>query len=177
MVPTLVLDPAPVELEELLERRRRAGADRRDEVWQGVLHMVPGPGEAHMRIQQQLAELLGPLARAAGLIPLPGVNLGTKDDYRIPDAALLAVTGWGTYAPSARLVVEILSPADETEHKLPFYAQHGVEEAVIIDPAARTIRWLVLSEPEYRPVERSTVIDLAVDELAARIDWPPLQDR
>ena len=102
-MPTLVLDPAPVELEELLERRRRAGADRHDEVWQGVLHMVPGPGEAHMRIQQQLAELLGPLARTAGLTPLPGVNLGTKDDYRIPDAALLDITGWGTYAPSARL--------------------------------------------------------------------------
>jgi Uma2 family endonuclease len=176
-VPTLVLDPAPVELEELLERRRRAGADRRDEVWQGVLHMVPGPGEAHMRIQQQLAELLGPLARTAGLTPLPGVNLGTKDDYRIPDAALLDITGWGTYAPSARLVVEILSPADETEQKLPFYAQHGVEEVVIIDPAARTIRWLALSDAEYRPVERSTVINLAVDEFAARIDWPPLQDR
>ena len=48
---------------------------------------------------------------------------------------------------------------------------------MIIDPAARTIRWLALSDAEYRPVERSTVINLAVDELAARIDWPPLQDR
>ncbi len=173
-MPTLVLDPAPVELEELLEHRRRAGADRRDEVWQGVLHMVPGPGEAHMRIQQQLAELLGPLARTAGLTPLPGVNLGTKDDYRIPDAALLDITGWGTYAPSAKLVVEILSPGDETTQKLPFYAQHGVQEVVIIDPAARTVSWLGLSEAEYHPAERSTVINLSGGELAARIDWPPL---
>jgi hypothetical protein len=39
---TLVLESTP-ELEALKERRRRAGLDRLDEVWDGVLHMVPVP--------------------------------------------------------------------------------------------------------------------------------------
>jgi hypothetical protein len=40
---TLILDPAPAKLEELREQRRRSGLDRLDEVWEGVLHMVPAP--------------------------------------------------------------------------------------------------------------------------------------
>jgi hypothetical protein len=57
-MPTLVLDPAPAEFEQLLERRRRTGADRRDEVWEGVLRMAPGPHSRHSRLQWQLALLL-----------------------------------------------------------------------------------------------------------------------
>src|ERR1700724_2537274 len=64
---TLVLDPSTAGFGELLERRRRSGLDRLDEVWAGVLHMIPAPSLAHARVAQQLAELLGPLARAAGL--------------------------------------------------------------------------------------------------------------
>jgi len=48
-MPTLVLGTPPPELEALLERRRRAGVDRLDEVWQGVRHMVPGPSLEHSR--------------------------------------------------------------------------------------------------------------------------------
>ena len=44
-MPTLVLGTPLPELEALLERRRQAGVDRLDEVWQGVHHMVPGPTE------------------------------------------------------------------------------------------------------------------------------------
>lgn len=40
-MPTLVLDTQPPEIEELLERRRAASVDRWDEVWGGVLHMIP----------------------------------------------------------------------------------------------------------------------------------------
>jgi hypothetical protein len=44
---TLVLGTPPPELEALIERRRKAGVDRLDEVWQGVRHMVPGPSFEH----------------------------------------------------------------------------------------------------------------------------------
>lgn len=43
--------------------------DRLDEVCEGVLHMAPAPNFAHARISQQLAEALGSLAPAAGLVP------------------------------------------------------------------------------------------------------------
>jgi len=42
-MPTLVLGTPPPELEALLERRRQAGVDRLDVVWQGVHHVVPAP--------------------------------------------------------------------------------------------------------------------------------------
>lgn len=44
---TLVLGTPPPELQALLERRRRAGVDRLDEVWEGVRHMVPAPSIEH----------------------------------------------------------------------------------------------------------------------------------
>jgi hypothetical protein len=37
-----------------MERRRACGLDRLDEVWEGVLHMVPAPSFEHARIAQQL---------------------------------------------------------------------------------------------------------------------------
>ncbi len=85
----LVLDPAPVEIGALIERRRRLGLDRRDELWDGVLHMNPAPHGRHHRVQQQLAQLLGPPAIAAGLTPAVGeFNLGSEHDYRVPDGAV-----------------------------------------------------------------------------------------
>jgi Putative restriction endonuclease len=44
-MPTLVMDPAPVEIDALIERRRRLDLDHYDEVWEGVLHMNPPPTE------------------------------------------------------------------------------------------------------------------------------------
>ena len=54
---TLVLGPRPPELKALLERRRQAGVDRLDEVWQGVLHMVPAPGLEHADNWRALIEI------------------------------------------------------------------------------------------------------------------------
>ncbi len=171
---TVVLGPRPHELEALIERRRRAGVDRLDEVWQGVLHMVPGPSMEHADVSQQLAELLGPIARAAGLLPrISEFNLGeSKDDFRVPDGGLLRPGAAGLWHPTAAMVVEILSPDDETWQKLPFYAEHQVDEMLIVDPAERKVTWLALRDGEYAPVERSGLIELGPAELAEQIDWP-----
>jgi len=40
---------------------------------------------------------------------------------------------------TAAAVVEILSPDDESWQKLPFYAEHHVDEVLFVDPAQRTI--------------------------------------
>jgi Uma2 family endonuclease len=174
---TLVADPPPAEFQELLERRRRWGADRHDEVWEGVLHMTPAPRGRHDDVQQQLAELLGPLARRAGLLPtVGGFNLGEPDDYRIPDGGLRRERTDAAYYETAALVIEVVSPGDETWDKLPFYAAHGVEELVIVDPERRTVEWLALAQTEYRPIERSGLVDLGAAELRVRIDWPPIDD-
>jgi hypothetical protein len=171
---TLVLDPYTPELEALKERRRISGIDRLDEVWEGVLHMVSAPSAAHAQIAQQLAEALGPPARAAGLVAaMHEFNVGESDhDYRILDGGLLHPGASGVWQHTAPLVVEIVSPGDETWQKLPFYAAHHVDEVLIVDPAERSVRWLALADGEYVAREHSSLIELGVRELAERIEWP-----
>jgi len=174
---TLLSDPPPAEVQEVLARRRRSGADRHDEVWEGVLHMMPTPSGAHMDVQQQLAVLLDAPARAAGLFPrLGGVNIGDAEDYRVPDGVLQRERRSGVWHRTAALAVEILSPGDQALDKLPFFADHHVDELLIVDPRERSVAWLALAEGEYRAVRRSGLIDLGPGELAELIDWPPLED-
>jgi hypothetical protein len=171
---TLVLGTPPPELEALLERRRRAGVDRLDEVWEGVRHMVPGPSFEHARISQQLAELLGPPARAAGLLAtMSEFNLGeSEQDFRVPDGGLHRPGAAGVWLSTAAVVVEILSPDDESWLKLPFYAEHHVDEVVLVDPAEQAVTWLSLRGGKYEPAQRSGLIDLGAADLAEQLDWP-----
>lgn len=171
---TLVLGTPPPELQALIERRRRAGVDRLDEVWQGVRHMVPGPSFEHAHVAQQLGELLGPLARAAGLVPtMHEFNLGKSEyDFRVPDGGLHRPGAAGLWHATAAIVVEILSPGDESWQKLPFYAAHHVDEVLLVDPATQTVTWLALRDGDYQPVQASGLIELGPTALATRLDWP-----
>jgi Uma2 family endonuclease len=172
VVPTLVRDPQPAEFEAMLERRRRLGQDLFDEVWEGVLHMNPAPSGRHGDLESQLHVLLAPLAKAAGLRMRGQFNLGDERDYRVPDGGLQQDRSDRVHYPTAALVIEIVSPGDESWEKLPFYAAHGVAELVIVDPDKRTVSWLALEAGNYQHVKRSRLIELGADELAQQIDWP-----
>jgi Uma2 family endonuclease len=174
-MPTLVKDPPPAGFEELLERRRELGQDLLDEMWEGVYVMNPAPSEGHADVAQQLAELLGPAARAADLWPRMSIfNLGEPDDYRVPDGGLLRERLNRVRVPTAALVIEIVSPGDDTWTKLPFYARHGVDELLIVDLQKRSVEWLGLDPSgEYRAVGRSGLIEFGPAELAERLEWPP----
>lgn len=172
-MPTLVLDPQPVELAQLIERRRRLGQDLFDEVWEGVLHMNPAPAGGHARVDQQVAEVLGAHAGAAGLTATGPFNLGeSEDDYRVPDRGLHRDWIDRVRYPSAALVVEIVSPGDESYHKLGFYAAHGVDEVVIVDREERVVEWHRLLGQGYERVVRSRLIELGSADLEQQIDWP-----
>ena len=172
-MPTLVMDPQPREIDELLERRRASGADRWDEVWEGVLHMSPPPSVEHQSLVAKLARVLGPLADAAGLETVVGVGIGVKDDHRVPDLALLRPGYEPQWNATAALVVEVLSPGDDTWEKVPFYAAHGVDELLIVEPHGRGVHWLALSpEGEYAATQRSSLIELSPAELAQCLAWP-----
>jgi hypothetical protein len=114
-MPIVVLDPPPSELEALIERRRGLGQDRHDEVWNGALHMIRAPSGPHAVLTAQLAELLGPVARAAGLVTSGDFNLGEhQDDFRVPDLGIHRRAPTGVWVPTAAIVVEVVSPGDET---------------------------------------------------------------
>lgn len=167
----VVADPPPADFEQFLERRRRSGADRFDELWEGVLHMPPAPDLRHADLQGQLIVLLDAQARMRGLRAVGNFNLGEPEDYRIPDIGVHRRPE-GLYSHTAAIVVEILSRGDATPEKLPFYAAHGVDEVIIVDPDERTVRWLALDAGEYRPTDCSEVLDVAAADIAGQIDWP-----
>lgn len=70
-------------------------------------------------------------------------NLGESEhDYRVPDGGLHRGRPSGVWLPTAALVVEIVSPGDESWEKLPFYARHWVDEILIVEPHERAVHWL-----------------------------------
>jgi Uma2 family endonuclease len=172
VMPTLVRDPQPSDFEALLQRRRRLGQDLFDEVWEGVRHMNPAPSGRHGDLESQLHVLLAPLAKRAGLRMRGQFNLGRDSDYRVPDGGLQQDTSNLVCYPTAALVIEIVSPGDESWEKLPFYAVHGVQELLIVDPEQQTVSWLALEAGSYQHVKRSGLIELGADELAGQIEWP-----
>jgi Uma2 family endonuclease len=170
---TLLPDPLPTEVEALLARRRQWGADTHDEVWEGVLHVVPAPSGEHSTLGAQVKALLREPAARAGLVVSDEFNVGEgNNDFRVPDGGLHRSKPRGVWFSTAALVLEVLSPEDDTWEKLPFYAAHHVEEILIVDPDTRRVHWLALTSGEYKPTEHSSLIDLGPAELSQRIDWP-----
>ena len=135
--------------------------------------MVPAPSGPHSLVEWQLAQILRPLAGEAGLHAGGQFNLGESEhDFRVPDGGLHRAPPLVTWYPTAALVIEIVSPGDESWEKLPFYAAHDVDEVLIVDPQERSVSWLGLKDGEYRPIERSGLIELGARELDERLDWP-----
>ena len=171
-MPTLVFDPQPAELQKLVDRRRRLDQDRRDEVWEGVLHMIPPPSVEHERTTIRLARLLGPSADTAGLEIAGTIGIGGgAANYRVPDLALLRPGFAAQWNDTAALVAEIVSPGDKTWEKLDFYAAHHVDELLIVNPTERKVDWLADSDNRYRPIERSGLIDVATGDVARHLGW------
>ncbi|MBA3619672.1 MAG: Uma2 family endonuclease [Acidothermales bacterium] len=115
---TVVLGERPRQLEEWLARRRELGQDRFDEVWEGEYHAAPAPQPRHGYLAAQLVRRLGERADAAGLVGTGAFNLGEPDDYRVPDHGYHHELPTATYVPTAAVVVEVVSPDDETYEKV-----------------------------------------------------------
>lgn len=168
----MVLGARSPEFEALLQRRQRLGLDGFDELWGGDYHVAPAPHPWHGYLDDELAAALRPLASRAALIGTGPFNLGDAADYRVPDRGLHRVLPSSTFVATAPLVAEILSPDDETWQKLPFYAEHSVGELLIVDPAARTLSWLVLREGTYVEESWSDLLAVTAEVVARAIRWP-----
>ena len=169
----MVLGDPPPPLQSWLERRRALGLDRFDEVWEGEYHVAPEAHRGHGDVAHQLAVLLRPRAQAVGLWGSGRLNLGSPDDYRVPDQAYLRERATDVWNPTAAIVVEIVSPGDESYAKLGFYHRIGVEEVLIVDPLRQAVEWYRRGAAGFEPSEASQVLSVADGDLAGEIDWPP----
>jgi Uma2 family endonuclease len=148
----LLLRPDP----EWLEERRRLGQDRFDEVWDGVLHVVPSPTVEHQRVEGALERVLFPIVTSHGLEIFHNLDVLDREkgdqNYRQPDLAVVSandLTGKRAIDGHAELVVEIRSPDDESYDKLPFYEKCRIPEYWIVDPITRAFEVFVLRRGTY----------------------------
>lgn len=129
---------------QIVALRRATGADRFDEVWEGVYMMAPMPNNEHQMLSTELSIALGLIIDWRGLgHTLAGANVSDRREnwthnYRVPDvlvflnntAAEDCDTHW---SGGPDFAVEIVSPGDRTLDKLDFYAQVRTRELLIID--------------------------------------------
>ncbi len=174
---TVLNGPIPPEVVDLLARRRALGLDSFDEVWDGEYHMNPSPNARHGQVQFQLAVLLDPLLRNAGLIPILEFNLGVESNYRVPDIGGLRTPTSATWVDDAALVVEVLSPDDEALEKFSHFAEFGVAEVMLADPEAESIQLYRRSQAPDEPAtgfvetRSSSLLGVTADEVIAQLRW------
>lgn len=139
-------------VQSLVEHRRRTGAGRLDECWEGIWHLTD-PSAAHQRLAGELyrvhAELVGDAGRGTAWISINVTDreLGWLDNHRCPDGAVILTGNPGRWIGERQvaflggpdLVVEIRSAGDETYEKFLFYATLGVRELLVVDPEASTV--------------------------------------
>jgi Uma2 family endonuclease len=149
---------------DIVRERARLGIDRWDELWEGVLHLVPPPAGRHQRLGGDLYLALRPRAEAAGLLISYETGVWrVGDDYRIPDLAVYPAdraSDRGVDGPPL-LVVEIRSPGDETDAKIGWYLDLGVEEVVVTDRDTRECELHTLAGTAGSPV-RSRVLEVTI---------------
>ena len=164
-----------VDAEWELQRRRRPGIDKRDECWDGEWHLVNPPKRWHERLNLDMVLVLGPRARVLGLEPYAGAAIvaDPENSFRIPDQVYArADQGIDEGVTGAALVVEVRCPRDESYLKMPFYAERGVTEVLIVHQDRR-FELYRLAEGTYQPVEdgRSSVLGVTF----STVDGPNLR--
>ncbi len=139
---------------------RTAPEDRRCELLDGDLLLVPSPVTYHQQILFRLATILSRLVQSQGI---GEVFIAPYDvvlsDYDVVQPDILFVSNERAHIVTSDnirggpdLVVEVLSPSTverDLGYKRILYARHGVGEYWIVDPEAKTVEVLKLEAEEY----------------------------
>ncbi len=154
--------------EMLIQERKRKGLDLYDEVWDGVYVMPSMPSMEHQELVHDLDVILHEVVVQPALGKVyPGANVSDrgsdwKQNHRVPDLVVLLKTSrairHSTHIQGGPdFLVEIESPGDDTEEKVPFYGEIGVRELLIIHRDKRTLRLLRREGGELILVKPSTL--------------------
>jgi Uma2 family endonuclease len=137
--------------------------DRRYEIIEGELFMIPAPGSYHQDVSRNLEFILWEFVKKRGLGKIyyaPTDIVLSNEDIVQPDIIFIEKGRLGIIkeknvqgAPD--LIVEILSPSlryRDRVHKKKLYQRHGVREYWIVDPKKKQIELMVLEEGRYRMI-------------------------
>lgn len=152
---------------EVRAQRAKSGADRWDEVWEGVYVMNPLPNNEHQRLITGLTHVLYEIIELNSLGRVfPGVNVSDRKEnwdhnYRGPDVVVYLneteAEDCGTfYYGGPDLAIEVLSPNDTAREKLEFYAKVNTQEVLIIDRYPWQLELYRLAKDKLVLVDRST---------------------
>jgi Uma2 family endonuclease len=157
-----ILDPEV--MDELIHFRKKRGIDRKDEVWDGVYVIMPDPTIEHQRLVKRLTSILIRVVddERRGET-FPGTNVsdrrrGWEKNFRAPDVVVVLAGGRAQdcnthWLGGPDLLVEIESPGDETDAKIPFYGDIGVRELLVIHRDSRQLRLYRNDGTSLAPVE------------------------
>ncbi len=157
--------------------------DKRYEILEGELYVVPAPNTRHQRISlriqtalvRQLVEKdLGELLSAPYDVVLSEENV-VQPDILFVRKARLSLIGEQNLPAAPDLIVEILSPGTRKKDlaiKRKIYARFGVQEYWIVDPEANRLEVLKWMESGYITVGIYGTADRLLSPLLPEIDIP-----
>jgi Uma2 family endonuclease len=132
----------PHQIKRIIRRRRLMGADRYDEVWDGVYVMAPIADNVHQEIATELAAALKQGAGRPGTRAFAGTNVSDRPDdwrqnFRCPDVAVYlpgnpAEDRESHWLGGPDFAVEVISPYDRSREKFEFYAKVSVRELLLV---------------------------------------------
>ncbi len=138
----IILDPS--DQTAIIEARIESGADRFDEVWDGVYIVSPLPNDEHQEIVGNFTICFGIVIQLTKLGKVrPGVNVSDRVDdweknYRGPDVVVFlndtAARNYGAHwVGGPDFAVEVVSRYDRSREKLDFYSKIAMRELLIVD--------------------------------------------
>jgi len=162
----MVLDPT--EERRLKDEREASGADRYDEVWEGVYMMAPLANNEHQFLQARLTRALQDALGPTGPdLVQAGANVSDREDgwahnYRCPDVVVVlpgsGARDCGTHwCGGPDFCAEIISPGDRSRDKLDFYADIAVREVLLVDRDPWALELYRLTDGGLELVGRSDV--------------------
>jgi Uma2 family endonuclease len=154
----------------LIAERQLSGADRFDEVWEGIYVMAPQANNEHNYLAGRLYSVLFEVVEEAGHGTVyPTANISDREEnwrqnFRCPDALVFLLgnlaedrdTHW---FGGPDFDIEIVSPHDRTYEKLDFYASIGTREVLIVDREPWQLVLFRLRDSAMVEVGRSTLDD------------------